>query len=217
MPSGFSSRSSAGSAASGASWYATGRRNRRSAVTPTEVWIEVVDGHGPPCCCAQLTATPVGQPREQHAARDLGEHREDVGQLLAGLGVHGRREAAADGADRARAHRRPRTYSTISVDGPKHSASSAGGSASTASVVVREHDGRPRARLLRGIARDDRDAVVRRRARRPRAAKAAAMPSVSIGTGPVAPTAAATRSAKSGPGRHEHHARASCRTARRRA
>ncbi|TXN30914.1 TetR/AcrR family transcriptional regulator [Lacisediminihabitans profunda] len=62
MPSGFSSRSAGGSIASGASWYAIGRRKRRTAVAPTDVNCEVVDGHGPPWCCAQVTATPVGQP-----------------------------------------------------------------------------------------------------------------------------------------------------------
>ncbi len=45
-----------------ADWNATGRRNRRIAVAPTDVCSEVVAGHGPPCCCDHVTATPVGQP-----------------------------------------------------------------------------------------------------------------------------------------------------------
>jgi hypothetical protein len=43
-----SSRSSAGSTCSGASCQATGRRNRRIAVGPTDVWRLLVDGQGPP-------------------------------------------------------------------------------------------------------------------------------------------------------------------------
>ena len=56
------SRSTSGSSASGASWNTSGRRNRRIAVAPTDVCSDVVAGHGPPCCCDQVTATPVGQP-----------------------------------------------------------------------------------------------------------------------------------------------------------
>ena len=62
VPSGLLSCSSAGSTDSGASWKVSGRRNRRMAVAPTEVWTEVVAGQGPPWCCDQVTATPVGQP-----------------------------------------------------------------------------------------------------------------------------------------------------------
>ena len=61
-PSGLLSCSSAGSTDSGASWKVSGRRNRRMAVAPTEVCTEVVAGQGPPWCCDQVTATPVGQP-----------------------------------------------------------------------------------------------------------------------------------------------------------
>ncbi len=60
---GFPLRSAGGSAESGASWKVTGRTNRCSAAAPTEVCAgAVVAGHGPPCCWAQVTATPVGQP-----------------------------------------------------------------------------------------------------------------------------------------------------------
>lgn len=60
---GFSSRSGSGSRLWGAFWYATGRRNREIAAVPTDVLESfVVAGHGPPCCIAGMTATPVGHP-----------------------------------------------------------------------------------------------------------------------------------------------------------
>ena len=60
---GLSSRSGSGSNDWGAPWYATGRRNRPIAAVPTDVLLSlVVAGHGPPCCMAGVTATPVGQP-----------------------------------------------------------------------------------------------------------------------------------------------------------
>ncbi len=63
IPSGLSSRSSGGSAASGASWNATGRVKRWTAVMPTDVWSGlVVAGNGPPWCMPKVTATPVGKP-----------------------------------------------------------------------------------------------------------------------------------------------------------
>ena len=41
----------------------TGRKKRSIAASPTEVVMgSVDDGQGPPCCCAAVTATPVGTP-----------------------------------------------------------------------------------------------------------------------------------------------------------
>jgi hypothetical protein len=36
------------------------QQNRRIEVAPTEVCTELVDGQGPPWCCAHETRTPVG-------------------------------------------------------------------------------------------------------------------------------------------------------------
>jgi hypothetical protein len=46
----YESLNSTGNAASGASCHANGRRNRRIAVTPTDVCAEFVAGQGPPWC-----------------------------------------------------------------------------------------------------------------------------------------------------------------------
>ncbi|MBW3671955.1 MAG: hypothetical protein KY432_09845, partial [Acidobacteria bacterium] len=53
VPVGLSSRRAGGSSACGVFWNATGRRNRRMAVAPTEVCSGlVVAGYGPPWCIA---------------------------------------------------------------------------------------------------------------------------------------------------------------------
>ena len=58
---GLPSRSAGGSRSSGTDWYVTGRSQRSIAAAPTDVAaLDVVEGHGPPCCIDQLTPTPVG-------------------------------------------------------------------------------------------------------------------------------------------------------------
>ncbi len=125
MP-GPGSRSSGGRTAGGASCQATGRRNRRIAVAPTDVCSAfVVDGYGPPCCIPWLTATPVGKPfqisrpafsRSALASRS-GRPVSSSPACTVAVRLPGRRASAPSSSPSS-------AYSTTTATGPKHSSSS---------------------------------------------------------------------------------------------
>ena len=100
---------------------------------------------------------------EEHTPGDLGEHREDVAELFTRLGVHGRGEAAADRADR-----RERLVDVGVLHDEGRGAEALGEERRRVGehrgARRGEHDGRSGTRLLHGVARDDRHAVVRREA-----------------------------------------------------
>ena len=97
---------------------------------------------------------------EEHAAGDLGEHGEDVGEVLAGLGVHGRGEAAAHRADG-----REGVVDVVVLHDEGRGAEALreerAGVGEHGLGRRRQHDGRPGAGPLCRLARDDLDAVVR--------------------------------------------------------
>ena len=86
---------------SGASWNATGRVKRRTAVMPTDVCSGlVVAGNGPPWCMPYVTATPVGKPSNMTRPARSASAATIVRDVLAGLGVHRAGELAVDRAER---------------------------------------------------------------------------------------------------------------------
>ena len=101
MPSGFSSRSSGGSASAGASWNAIGRV-KRSVGGHADRRVQRAGG-------GRVRAAVVHAERhrdagreavEDHAAGALAERGHDVGHVLAGLRVHGPGELALDLVER---------------------------------------------------------------------------------------------------------------------